>query len=82
MRYIGVDVGKSRCQACIMDKDGGILDEFPFINDGEGIKRLLDLARATRLRAERGIKARIPHRGRGRIRLQALEGIQLLHQEP
>jgi transposase len=44
MRHIGIDVGKSRCQACIMDEDGGILDEFPFTNDAEGIHRLLELA--------------------------------------
>ena len=41
MRYIGVDVGKNRCQACIMDEDGGILEEFRFTNDAEGIQRLL-----------------------------------------
>ncbi len=41
MRYIGVDVGKKRCQACIMDEEGVILDEFPFTNNGEGIQRLL-----------------------------------------
>ena len=44
MRHIGIDVGKSRCQACIMDEDGGILNEFPFTNDAEGIHRLLELA--------------------------------------
>ena len=43
MRYIGVDVGKKRCQSCIMDADGEILDEFPFTNNGEGIQRLLEL---------------------------------------
>lgn len=42
MRYIGVDVGKKRCQACIMDEEGEILDEFPFTNNGEGIQRLLE----------------------------------------
>ena len=36
----------------------------------------------TRLRTERGIQAHVPRRGCGRIGLQALEGIQLLHQEP
>jgi len=41
MRYIGVDVGKKRCQACITDEEGVILDEFPFTNNGEGIQRLL-----------------------------------------
>jgi transposase len=41
MRYIGVDVGKKRCQACVMDEEGMVLDEFPFTNNGEGIQRLL-----------------------------------------
>jgi len=41
MRYIGIDVGKNRCQACIMDEDGGILEELRFTNDAEGIRRLL-----------------------------------------
>ena len=42
MRYIGVDVGKKRCQACITNEEGVILDEFPFANNGEGIKSLLE----------------------------------------
>ena len=42
MRYIGVDVGKRRCQACVMDEEGRVVDEFPFSNTGEGIKRLLE----------------------------------------
>lgn len=42
MNYIGVDVGKKRCQACIMDEEGEILEEFPFTNNGEGIKKLLE----------------------------------------
>jgi transposase len=44
VKYIGVDVGKNRCQACIMDMHGGIIDEFRFTNNGEGIKGLLDRA--------------------------------------
>ncbi len=32
MRYIDVDVAKKLCQACIMDEEGVILDEFPFDN--------------------------------------------------
>ena len=42
MRYIGVDVGKKRCQACIMDEQGGVVDEFLFENTFEGIRRLLE----------------------------------------
>jgi activator of 2-hydroxyglutaryl-CoA dehydratase len=30
MRVIGVDVGKKHCQACVMNEQGVILDEFPF----------------------------------------------------
>jgi len=42
MRYIGVDVGKKRCQACIMDGEGVVIDEFPFDNTFNGIRRLLE----------------------------------------
>ena len=42
MRYIGVDVGKRRCQACVMDEEGTVVDEFPFENTFEGIRRLLE----------------------------------------
>jgi activator of 2-hydroxyglutaryl-CoA dehydratase len=41
MRYVGVDVGKWRCRAAIMNPDGVVVDEFTFPNDAEGI---LDLA--------------------------------------
>ena len=41
-RYIGVDVGKKRCMACVMDEEGSVMDEFPFTNNVEGIERLLD----------------------------------------
>jgi len=41
MRYIGVDVGKKRCQACIMDEGGRVMDEFPFENTLEGMRGLL-----------------------------------------
>ena len=42
MKYIGIDVGKNRCQACITDQEGKILDEFRFTNNGEGISSLLN----------------------------------------
>jgi len=44
MRHIGVDVGKKRCQACVMDEESEILDEFPFTNTSDGIQRLSKLA--------------------------------------
>ena len=51
MRYIGVDVGKKRCQACIMDEEGEILDEFPFTNTWEGIQALLEKTGDTKSKA-------------------------------
>ena len=36
-RYIGIDVGKRRCQACVMDERGSIIDEFVFENSCEGL---------------------------------------------
>ncbi len=32
-KYIGVDVSKRRCGACIMDYEGFVLDEFNFENN-------------------------------------------------
>lgn len=51
MRYIGVDVGKNRCQACIMDEDGEILGEFSFTNTWEGIQALLEKTGDTKSKA-------------------------------
>ena len=51
MKYIGVDVGKNRCQACIMDEEGEILDEFPFTNTWEGIQALLEKTGDTKSKA-------------------------------
>ena len=42
MRIIGVDMGKKRCQACIMDEEGVVVEKFPFTNNGEGIQRFLE----------------------------------------
>ncbi|MEM3119161.1 MAG: transposase, partial [Nitrososphaerales archaeon] len=41
MKYVGIDIGKKKCQTCIMDEDGTILDEFVFSNDSDGISLLL-----------------------------------------
>jgi len=38
-RYIGIDVGKRRCQACVMH--GSIDDEFIFESSFEGISCLV-----------------------------------------
>jgi len=40
MRYVGVDIGKWKCRAAIMNPEGGIIDEFTFPNDAEGIRDL------------------------------------------
>jgi transposase len=40
-RYIGIDVGKRRCQACVTDEHGLIVDEFVFENSFEGISYLV-----------------------------------------
>ena len=40
MRYVGVDIGKWKCQAAFMDQEGTILEEFTFRNDAEGIMSL------------------------------------------
>lgn len=42
MRYIGIDIGKRRCQACVMYEERSVIDEFPFSNAREGIEKLLD----------------------------------------
>lgn len=37
-RYVGVDIGKKKCSAAIMDQQGIIDDEFTFTNNHEGIE--------------------------------------------
>jgi len=37
MRYVGIDVGKQRCRAAVMDQGGFIIDEFTFTNNHRGI---------------------------------------------
>jgi transposase len=39
--YVGVDVGKRKCRAAVVDGDGVLVDEFSFSNDFEGIKRFV-----------------------------------------
>ena len=50
-RYIGIDVGKRRCQACIIDDEGSVRDEFNFNNASDGIQTLLDRASSTGCKA-------------------------------
>ncbi|MEM3098172.1 MAG: transposase, partial [Nitrososphaerales archaeon] len=40
-RYVGIDIGKSRCRACIIDKKGFVVDEFNFENSHDGIDSLI-----------------------------------------
>lgn len=41
MRYVGIDVGKARCRAAVMNEKGTIEDEFFFENNNKGIANLL-----------------------------------------
>ena len=38
VRFVGIDVGKARCQAAIMNQEGVMIDEFTFTNNHEGIQ--------------------------------------------
>ena len=40
MMYVGVDVGKSRCRAALMDAQGKIVKELSFGNNSDGINSL------------------------------------------
>jgi transposase len=40
VRYVGIDIGKWKCRAAIMDPEGVIVDEFAFTNDTQGIENL------------------------------------------
>ena len=42
MWYIGVDVHKKLCHACIKDRDGRVLGELVFPNKSHGIDMLLE----------------------------------------
>lgn len=42
MWYIGIDVGKRRCRACVVDDEGGVIEEFSFDNTSKGVQRVLD----------------------------------------
>jgi len=41
--YVGVDVGKSRCRAAMMNQEGKITGEFDFSNDSQGIFHLASM---------------------------------------
>ncbi len=40
MRYVGIDVGKQRCRAAVMDEKGFLVEEFSFRNNSGGIEGL------------------------------------------
>jgi len=42
VRYVGLDVGKWKCRAAIMNQKGQILDEFWFTNNHDGIESLTE----------------------------------------
>jgi activator of 2-hydroxyglutaryl-CoA dehydratase len=33
MKYVGVDIGKWKCRAAVMNPEGVLIDEFSFNND-------------------------------------------------
>src|SRR4030066_992170 len=41
MRYVGIDVGKAKCRAALMDQQGTIESEFFFENSNKGILKLV-----------------------------------------
>jgi transposase len=43
MISVGIDVHKKRCQACLKDQDGTLLEELSFQNNPEGITQLRTL---------------------------------------
>ena len=40
VRYVGIDVGKQKCRAAIMDQGGSIINEFTFTNNHQGIEHV------------------------------------------
>jgi transposase len=43
MRYVGIDVGKARCRAALMNQKGAIESEFFFENNTRGISNLVSV---------------------------------------
>jgi activator of 2-hydroxyglutaryl-CoA dehydratase len=43
IRYVGVDVGKTRCRAAFMNQQGNIEREFFFENNQKGIQHLTSM---------------------------------------
>lgn len=41
IRYVGIDVGKARCRAALMNQNGTIEKEFFFENNNTGIANLV-----------------------------------------
>jgi transposase len=40
VRYVGIDIGKWKCNAAVMDPEGVIVEEFTFANDHAGLEEL------------------------------------------
>jgi transposase len=38
VRYVGIDVGKQKCRAAIMNLEGSVINEFSFANNHQGIE--------------------------------------------
>jgi predicted NBD/HSP70 family sugar kinase len=43
VRFVGIDIGKDKCRAAVMDPTGVILDEFASTNNHEGIEGLASM---------------------------------------
>jgi transposase len=41
VKYVGVDVGKRKCRAAVVDEDGVLVEEFSFTNDFSGIEEFV-----------------------------------------
>lgn len=79
MLYIGIDVHKKLCHACIKDRDGNVLGELTFPNKGYGIDMLLEEIDS------RKAKAAIESTGNLWLRLYAAleeEGVEVLLANP
>ena len=42
MNYVGIDIGKKRCAACVTDEEGSVQRELTYRNTRTGITELAD----------------------------------------
>ena len=51
MIYIGIDIDKKKCVACLQDETGHILNEIKFENKKSGFQTLLNIVKGREARA-------------------------------